>query len=78
MRALILVLCAVVVILTIPVLLHAGGAVRTTQVGERFYPGILLYDAKVGEEATYRASHPRVRPSGCASSGACSTARAGR
>jgi hypothetical protein len=53
-RALILVLCAVVVILTIPVLLHAGGAVRTTEVGERFYPGVLLYDARVGEEATYR------------------------
>jgi hypothetical protein len=54
MRALILVLCAVVVTLTIPVLLHAGGATRTTEVGERFYPGVLLYDARTGEEATYR------------------------
>jgi hypothetical protein len=53
-RALILVLCAVVVVLTIPVLLHAGGATRTDAVGERFHPGRLLFDAQVGEEVTYR------------------------
>jgi hypothetical protein len=53
-RALILVLCAVVVVLTVPVLLHAGGTTRATIVGERFHPGVLLFDARVGEEATYR------------------------
>ena len=54
MRALILVLCAVVVVLTVPVILHAGGATRTPAVGGRFHPGVLLFDAKAGEEATYR------------------------
>src|SRR5262245_30105031 len=47
-RALILVLCAVVVALTVPVILHAGGATRTPAVGERFHPGVLLFDARAG------------------------------
>lgn len=53
MRVLILVLCALVVGLAVPVLVHAGGA-RAATGGARFQPGLLLYDAQMGEEATYR------------------------
>ena len=53
MRVLILVLSALVVALAAAVLVQEGGG-RGPLVGARFYPGALLYDAKTGEEATYR------------------------
>ena len=54
MRALILVLSALVVGLTVPVLLHAGGGARDAQPGVLLHLGKLLFDAQEGEEATYR------------------------
>lgn len=54
MRALILVLSALVVGLSVPVLLHAGGGGRAQPWGELFEVGALLHDAKAGEEVTYR------------------------
>ena len=53
MRVLILLLCALVVGLAVPVIIYAGGG-RAATVGARFTPGTLLYDAQPGEEATYR------------------------
>ena len=54
MRALILLLSALVVGLSLPVLLHAGGGARAGEAGELLRLGLLLSDAEAGEEATYR------------------------
>lgn len=54
MRALILILSLVVVALTVPVLVHAGGSARGPSLGQRFLVGSLLRDAQEGEEVTYR------------------------
>jgi hypothetical protein len=54
MRALILVLSALVVGLSVPVLLHAGGGGRAQAWGELFEVRLLLADAQAGEQVTYR------------------------
>ena len=54
MRALILILSALIVGLTVPVLIHAGGSARGPGTGLRFKVGELLRNAAEGEEATYR------------------------
>ncbi len=54
MRALILLLSALVVGLAVPVLLHAGGGTRAGRAGPRFHVGALINDAQAGEEALYR------------------------
>lgn len=54
MRALILVLSALVVGLSVPVLLHAGGGARPQAWGDLFEARLLLADAQAGEQVTYR------------------------
>lgn len=54
MRALILVLSALVVFLALPILWHKGGGARPGMAGELLHFGSLLSDAQAGEEVTYR------------------------
>jgi hypothetical protein len=54
MRALILVLAALVVGLAVPVLLHAGGGAREGKPGEMLRLGLLIANARPGEEAIYK------------------------
>jgi hypothetical protein len=54
MRALILVLSTLVVGLSVPVLLHAGGGARPQAWGALFEVRLLLADAQAGEQVTYR------------------------
>lgn len=54
MRALILVLSALVVALAVPVLRHVGGGASEGKPGELLHLGLLIANARPGEEATYR------------------------
>ena len=63
MRALILVLSALVIGLAVPVLLHKGGGARAGIAGEMLQLGRLLANAEPGEEATYRDQEGNTKTS---------------